>query len=118
MPIPWLHLSTRVAHFLGVALPEETDFEVGFEAWGRGDYDRAVREFRLLAEQGQAQAQVNLGIIYSQGRGVPKDFVQVYRWYTLAASQGNDLAEKFKDYLEKSMTLEQLAEAQRLAREW
>ncbi len=49
MTIPWLRLSTRVAHFLGVTLHEETDFEVGVEAWGRGDYDRAVREFRLLA---------------------------------------------------------------------
>ncbi len=118
MTIPWLRLSTRVAHFLGVTLPEETDFEVGVEGWGRGDYDTAVQEFRLLAEQGHAQAQVNLGIIYSQGRGVPKDSVQAYVWYTLAASQGDDLADKFKDHLEKSMTLDQLAEAQRLAREW
>ncbi len=55
MTIPWLRLSTRVAHFLEVALPEGTDFEVGVEAWGRGDYDRAVREFRLLAAQGHAQ---------------------------------------------------------------
>jgi len=101
-----------------VTLPAETDFEVGVEAWGRGDYDRAVQEFRSLAEQGHAQAQVNLGIIYSQGRGVLKDPVQAYRWYTLAASQGDDLAEKFKDHLEKSMTLDQLAKAQRLAREW
>jgi len=89
MAIPWLHLSARVAHFLGVTLPEETDFEVGVEAWGRGDYDRAVREFRLLANQGHAQAQVNLGIMSSQGRGVPKDYVTAYRWYTLAANQGD-----------------------------
>ena len=54
--------------------------------------------------------------MYSQGLGVPKDSVQAYRWYTLAASQGDDLAGKFKDHLEKSMSLEQLAEAQRLAR--
>ncbi len=118
MAIPWLRLSTRVAHFLGVTLPEETDFHVGVEAWGRGDYDTAVQEFRLLAEKGHAQAQVNLGIIYSQGRGVPKDDVQAYGWYILAGGQGNDLAEEFKDHLEKSMTLDQLAEAQRLAREW
>ncbi len=118
MTIPWLPLSTRVAHFLGVTLPEGTDFEVGVEAWGRGDYDTALREFLPLAEQGLAQAQVNLGIIYSQGRGVPKDSVQAYRWYTLADSQGDDLAEEFKDHLEKSMTLDELAEAQRLAREW
>ncbi len=103
---------------LGVTLPPETDFEVGVEAWGRGDYDTALREFRLLANQGHAQAQVNLGIMSSQGRGVPKDSVQAYVWYTLAASQGDDLAEKFKAHLEKSMTLDQLAEAQRLAREW
>ncbi len=118
MTIPWLHLSTRVAHFLGVTLPEGTDFEVGVEAWGRGDYDTAVREFRLLAEQGHAQAQVNLGIMSSQGRGVPKDSVQAYKWYTLATGQGDDLAEKFKNHLAKSMTLDQLAEAQRLARAW
>ena len=103
---------------MGVTLPTENDFEVGVEAWGRGDYDRAVQEFRLLAEQGHAQAQVNLGIMSSQGRGVPKDNVQAYRWYTLAAGQGDDLAGNFKDLLEKSMTLGQLAEAQRLAREW
>ncbi len=42
----------------------------------------------------------------------------VYRWYTLAASQRDDRAEEFTDHLEKSMTLDQLAEAQRLAREW
>ncbi len=118
MTIPWLRLSTRVAHFLGVTLPEETDFEVGVEAWGRGDYDTTLREFRLLAEQGHAQAQVNLGIMSSQGRGVPKDSVQAYRWYTLAASQGDDLAEKFKDHLEKSMTPDEIAQAQRKAREW
>ncbi|MCH8040153.1 MAG: sel1 repeat family protein [Nitrospinae bacterium] len=118
MTIPWLRLSARVAHFLGVTLPEETDFEVGVEAWGRGDYDTALREFLPLAEQGHAQAQVNLGIIYSQGRGVPKDYVTAYRWYTLGAGQGDPLAEKFKDHLEKSMTPNQLAEAQRLAREW
>jgi len=117
MTIPWLRLSARVAHFLGVTLPEGTDFEVGVEAWGRGDYDTALREFRLLAEQGHAQAQVILGIMSSQGRGVPKDSVQAYRWYTLAAGQGDDLAGKFKDHLAKSMTLDQLAKAQKLARE-
>ena len=68
MIIPWLGLSARVAHFLGVTLLAETDFEVGVEAWGRGDYDAAVQEFRALAEQGHAQAQFHLGIMYSQPR--------------------------------------------------
>ncbi len=52
MPIPWLRLSARVAHFLGVTLPEGTDFEIGVEAWGRGDYDKAVQEFRPFSQNG------------------------------------------------------------------
>jgi len=56
--------------------------------------------------------------MYSKGLGVPKDDVQAYRWYTLAACQGDDRAEEFTDHLEKSMTLDQLAEAERFAREW
>ena len=56
MTIPWPRLSTRVAHFLGVSLPEGTDSEFGVEAWGRGDYDTALQDFRLFANQGHAQA--------------------------------------------------------------
>ena len=113
----WLGLSVRVLRYFGVPLPPETDFEVGVDAWGRGMYETALKEFRLLAEQGHTEAQMNLGIMYSQGQGVPKDDVQAYGWYTLAGGQGNDLAEEFKNHLEKSMTPTQLAEAQRLARE-
>ncbi len=63
MTIPWLRLSTPVAHFLGVTLPAETDFEVGVEAWGRGDYDTALQEFRPLTEQGLGVAGSNLGCL-------------------------------------------------------
>ncbi len=93
-------------------------YQAGCDAYERGDYDTALKEWRPLAERGKAVAQWSLGIMYERGRGVPQDYVQAYRWYTLAAGQGDDLAEKFKDHLEKSMSLEQLAEAQRLAREW
>ena len=104
--------------YFGVPLPPETDFEVGVDAWGRGKYETALKEFRLLAEQGHTEAQMNLGIMYSQGQGVPKDDVQAYGWYTLAAGQGDDLATKFQTLLEKSMTPDQNAEAQQLARAW
>ena len=114
----WLRLSVGVLRYFGVTLPAETDFEVGVEAWSRGKYGTAIKEFRPLAEKGHTEAQFYLGIMYSQGLGVPKDNVQAYMWHTLAADQSDGLAEKFKDHLEKSMTLHQLAEAQRLAREW
>ncbi len=98
--------------------PPATDFEVGVEAWGRGDYDTALREFRPLAEQGHAQAQVNLGILYSQGQGVPKDYVLAHMWLNLAEAKGVKATVKMRDLLEKNMTPAQLAEAQRLAGEW
>ncbi len=82
------------------------------------DYQEAVRWYQKAAEQGHAWAQVNLGLMYARGQGLAQDYVQAYRWYTLAASQDDGLAGKSKAHLEKSMTLDQLAEAQRLAREW
>ena len=45
-------------------------------------------ELRALAEQGDATAQVNLGVRYANGRGVPQDDTEAVRWYRLAADQG------------------------------
>ena len=39
------------------------------------------------SEQGDAEAQFNLGLAYETGRGVPKDYVQAYAWYNIAATQ-------------------------------
>ena len=46
-------------------------------------------DLRVRAEQGNAQAQLNLGNMYVNGRGVPEDDVEAVRWYRLAAEQGN-----------------------------
>ncbi len=118
MTKPWLSLSIAVGLVLVLATPTWADYQAGVDAYNGGDYDTALKEFRPLAERGKAVAQWSLGIMYERGRGVPQDYVQAYRWYTLAANQGDDLACKFKDHLEKSMTLGHLAAAQRLAREW
>ena len=45
-------------------------------------------ELRALAEQGDADAQFNLGVRYAAGRGVPLDWAEAVRWYRLAAEQG------------------------------
>jgi len=82
------------------------------------DYAEAMKWYRLAAEQGFALAQSNLGGMYISSHGVPRNSIQAYMWASLAAAQGNEKAVKGLDHLEKSMTLEQLAEAQRLAREW
>ena len=45
-------------------------------------------EAKLLAEQGNALAQLNLGIRYANGEGVPEDDAEAVKWYRLAAEQG------------------------------
>jgi TPR repeat protein len=78
----------------------------------------AVRLYRLAAEQGDADAHVNLGDMYRLGEGVPQDNVLAYMWANLAAAQGAGGAQELKDLLEERMTREQIAEGQRLSREW
>lgn len=52
------------------------------------------------------------------GEGVPQDRVQAHLWFSLAAAQGSDLEDAFLTELTKEMTPTQIAEAQRLARDW
>ena len=82
------------------------------------DYTEALKWFRLAAEQGDDQAQFNLYIMYDKGQGVPQNVVLAHMWVNLAAAQGVERAIKSLIKLEERMTKEQLAEAQRLAREW
>ncbi len=81
-----------------------------------------MRWYRLAAEQGNANAQYSLGVMYANGEGVKRDYVLAYMWANLAASQktGVDrkMSEELRDSLEKKMTRQQIAEAQRLAREF
>ena len=56
--------------------------------------------------------------MYYNGHGVPQDFVYAYKWLNLAAAQGNDDASHNKEIIVKKMTKEQIAEAQKLSREW
>ncbi len=82
------------------------------------DYAEAVKWSRKAAEQGHAQAQSILGLSYAEGEGVPQDYVMAHMWVNLSAAQGHKKAVKARDILAKKMTPDQIAEAQRLAREW
>src|SRR4029078_8336659 len=84
----------------------------------RRDYATAVRLNRPLAAQGNATAQYNLGTFYDNGLGVPLDKVRTYMWFTLSAAQGREGAAAFRDLIARRMTTAQIAEAQKLVREW
>ena len=75
---------------LGLTAPAWAGFEEGEAAYNRGDYATAIREFRPLAEQGDAYAQFNVGLMYSEGEGegVPQDYAKAVKWFRKAAEQG------------------------------
>ena len=65
------------------------DFEKGAAAAQSGDFATALKEWQPLAEQGHADAQYNLGMIYQNGYGVIQDYAEAVKWYRLATEQGH-----------------------------
>ena len=56
--------------------------------------------------------------MYANGEGLPQDDVEAYKWWNLAAAQGEAFAKSNKEIVERVMTKQQIAEGQRLSREW
>ncbi len=89
------------------------------------DYAEAVKWYRLPPSRAMPHAQYNLGVMYDNGQGVPQDYVQAHMWFNLAASRYSAAeaeeranAVKNRDAVAARMTPAQIAEAQKLAREW
>lgn len=85
------------------------------------DYGEAGSWYRRSAEQGNQGGQINLGVCYMVGKGVPRDYVAAHKWFNLAAAQsgeGGETANRNISILERRMNTSQIAEAQRLAREF
>jgi cell division protein FtsN len=72
-----------------VAAPALADVRAGVEAWSRGDYAAAVREWEVPAGAGDADAMFNLAQAYRLGRGVPVDLKRAERLYAQAAAAGH-----------------------------
>ncbi len=82
------------------------------------DDTEAFRWYKKAAEQGKARAQHRLGTLYGRGLGVAQDYVHAHMWWNLAAKQGHKKAIKNRGVVTELMTSAEVAEAQRLAREW
>ena len=70
------------------------DFQKGLDAHDRGDYATALREWKPFAEQGDATAQSNLGVMYALGDGVIQDNVYAHMWGNIAASNGKKIEQR------------------------
>jgi TPR repeat protein len=82
------------------------------------NYQIAVFWFRRAANQGEARAQWKLGLMYEDGEGVIQEYVEAHKWYNISAANGGERGAELRDVLAKRMTPAQIAEAQKLAREW
>ena len=93
------------------------DLLKGVKATRSGDYAIALQELRPLAEQGNAEAQAWLGVMYQHGYGVPQDLVLAHMWYNLAATKGFETYANNRDRIAKYMTPQDISKAQAMAKE-
>jgi TPR repeat protein len=82
-------ITALVLSILCLAVPAWADFQAGMDAYNRKDYSTALREWRPLAEQGDAGAQYYIGVLYDFRKGVPQDFALAREWYEKAAAKGH-----------------------------
>jgi hypothetical protein len=86
------------------------------------DAAKAVEWWQKAAVQGDGNAQSNLGAMYYNGQGVPQDYVMAHLWSNLASvglsGEDRERAVRNRDLAASKMSPSQVAEAQRLAREW
>ena len=69
------------------------DFQKGVAAYDSGDYATAFKEWKPLADAGVLSMQIIIGNMYYDGQGVPQDYKEAVKWYTLAAEQGDATAQ-------------------------
>lgn len=112
--VKWYQLSARQGNAVG-------QFDMGHMFYnGQGvtqNYTQAAMWYQQAARQGFATAQRNLGFMYFLGQGVAQDYVLAHMWSNLAAASGESAAAKIRDNAANQMTPQQIAEAQKMARD-
>jgi len=91
--MPYRAALSMLAVLLAAAPAAAGPFEDANAAYERGDYAAALKLWRPLAEQGNAGAQLFLGLMHDLGRGVPEDRAEAAVWYRRAADRGNAVAQ-------------------------
>ena len=90
----WLMAFVLAASLIGQV--EAGQFEDAIAAYRRGDYATALLQFRSLADQGDARAQNNLGMMYDTGQGVLENYNEAAKWFRRAADQGDACQRRHK----------------------
>ena len=82
------------------------------------DADEAVRWLRKAAEQGNADAQNNLGGLYFSDKDVAQNDEEAYFWLTVASNSGDKRFAAMRDHIAGLLTPQQISDSQKRARDW
>ena len=85
MPI----LAVAISPAFATPALSQSQFDLGLAAYERQDYATAYRQWRPLADQGNASAQHNLGLMYERGQGVRQDYAAAVSWYARPPTRGH-----------------------------
>jgi TPR repeat protein len=89
-------------------------YEYGIDV--KRNYKISAEWYQKAAEQNNAKAQYNLGAMYANSLGVSQDYVEAYKWFSLAYKNGLKQAQDVLDFLKRHMSPSQIAKASQLAR--
>ena len=81
-------------------------------------FESAGFEFSEIASAGNVEGIYELGLIYATGRGCDPDLIAAHKWFNIAAFRGYGPAKSRREELAAEMSRDQIAAAQRAARDW
>ena len=73
---------------LGTLAAIAQDLDAGLKAYDKGDYAAAMKDWRPLADNGNARAQFLLGLLYYDGKSVPQDYAEALKWFEQSGDRG------------------------------
>lgn len=114
----FISLTTVLAGNSSAASFTSDAYEIALAASNNNDYSSALKIWRPLALKGEARAQYNVALMYSEGRGVPQSLIQGYLWAALATAQGYADSEEVRDEIAKALSPGDLLKAQSLVQDW
>ncbi len=89
----WIRISVVFLFLVIASLAYAGSYEDGYAAYEKGNYTIAIQEFRMAAEEGNADAQFILGFMYHSGRGATLSSTKAVKWVRMAAEQGHARAQ-------------------------
>lgn len=118
-----LRIVLLVVNLQLIATPQAMgdDYRDGWQAYNRGDHSTAYDIWKSLADRGDPEAQLMVGLLYANGEGVLQDVAEAYMWFLISAANGNEQARSLyagASNLDKLLSPEERAQAEKRAQEW